>query len=287
MTDIIVITKEAYQRFLHHFGLPTGPQSKTLASMSSSVEYLSHLAHAFSAIPYENLTKILKMGVEKNPLTSRREPDEVIDDHIRFGTGGTCFSLTTTFYSIVKSAGWQAAPILADRSFGENTHSALLVWIDGRAHLLDPGYLIVNPIPLDITCSRVIKTSFNDLVLIPHTDSKKIDLCTEQNGERKYRLTFKTDPVDMGDFVKAWHGSFKNSMMRYPVVTRLVNDRQLYLQQDKLVERGRNFNQRRKLTQQESVIAIADKFGIDASIVRKALLMLQSQGESYGTTPIS
>ena len=42
----------------------------------------------------------------------------------------------------------RAEPILADRRYGDDTHSALVVWHEGKPHLLDPGYLIVRPLPL-------------------------------------------------------------------------------------------------------------------------------------------
>jgi len=83
-----------------------------------------------------------------NPRQARRLPREVLDDHRDFGTGGTCFSLTAALLHLIRALGYDAEPILADRRYGQNTHCALLLWIDGRPHLLDPGYLILDPVPL-------------------------------------------------------------------------------------------------------------------------------------------
>ncbi len=83
------------------------------------------------------------------------------------GSGGTCFSLTATLLALVRSLGLRAEPILADRPYGERTHSGLIVWIDDRAHLVDPGYLLTEPIPLEADLLIEKPTSFNTVILTP------------------------------------------------------------------------------------------------------------------------
>ena len=45
-------------------------------------------------------------------------PAEVLADHEQCGAGGTCFSLTAAFLHLVRSLGWKAEPLLADRRYG-------------------------------------------------------------------------------------------------------------------------------------------------------------------------
>ncbi len=274
---------QALDRFLEHFDLRRG---------SCSREFLSAVATAFSTLPYENLSKILRWSESGGSEGARRGPDEVISEHIRLGTGGTCFSLTATLLHILRGLGWRAEPILADRHYGADTHCALVVWIDGAPHLIDPGYLIVKPIPLDPDLLKSgaaedgagvrVRTSFNDVVLVPTGDGERIELHTEHRGQRSHRLTLKTGPVDAGTFLRAWDASFKWDMMRYPVLTRVSGDLHVYLQGQRLQRRGRTELRREELRAEEVASRIRSEFGLDATLVERAINVLKRQGEFGG-----
>ena len=166
-----------------------------LATEGDSRQQLAALAQAFSSLPYENLTKIVKNAESSSPASARRGPHEVLQDFRRWRSGGTCFSLTAALLHLVRSLGLPGEPILADRRYGVDTHCALLVWLDDRPHLLDPGYLIVEPVPLDATANDlVVPTRFNQLHLMPG-EADRIELHTAEQGNRRYRLTYKTSPV--------------------------------------------------------------------------------------------
>ena len=248
----------------------------------SSLEMLSNVARSFSYIPYENLTKIIKKDEIGDVSSARRNSREVIQGHIDYGTGGTCFALTDTFLNLVRQLNWQAEPILADRKYGENTHSALLVWIDDKPHILDPGYLIIKPIPINSKEETLITTSFNKLVLVPTNNGEKIDLYTIQQGNKTYRLTFKTSPADKSEFLKAWESSFDWDMMHYLVLTRVIDNMQVYMQDNKLQFRSLNNLQRTELDSMAQKERIHSDFGIDEKIINKAFQILKSQGDING-----
>ncbi len=245
-------------------------------------DVLRNVATAFAKLPYENLTKIIKENREQAAVRARRLPAEVLADHFQAGAGGTCFSLTATLLHLVRSLGWEAEPLLADRRYGENTHCALLVWINSRPHLLDPGYLILDPIPLDVGGETRIVTDFNELVLTPQDAGRRLDLATLAQGQRKYRLTFKTEPADPGEFLRAWDASFDWDMMRYPVLTRVQCGRQSYLQGSRFQTRDRAALQREEIPNRDLARRIAAEFGIDPRIVQGALEILHRKGEPYG-----
>jgi len=245
-------------------------------------ERLRDVATAFTHLPYENLTKIIKEDQEQAAIRSRRLPAEVLADHFRAGAGGTCFSLAATLLHLVRSLGWQAEPLLADRRYGENTHCALLVWIDGRPHLLDPGYLILDPIPLDVRSQTRIVTEFNELVLTPQTGGRRLDLATVAQGQRKHRLTFKTEPADPGEFLQAWDASFDWDMMRYPVLSRVRSGRQLYLQGGRFQVRDQQSVRREEIPGRQLAQQIAEAFDIAPAIIARALEILHRKGEPYG-----
>lgn len=258
-------------------------QAHRIDQAKPAVELLTEVARAFARLPYENLTKIIKDAEAGNVEEARRTPAEVLEDHEKLGAGGTCFSLTATLLHLVRALGWEAEPILADRRYGSDTHSALLVWIDGQPHLLDPGYLIVRPLPLPTAGEIVIPTPFNQLVLSTQDGGARVELRTVQENRRTYRLTFKTNPVDAGEFLRAWDQSFDADMMHYPVLARVTGDKQLYLQKQHFMVRAADGTQHAEVMPDQLVAEIARQFRIAPDLVARALSVLKRQGDLDGS----
>ena len=279
----------ALRRFLADFGVapPAG------ATEAARLVTLRQVVRAFSRLPYENLTKIIKYDACPNPESARRGAEEILSDHQSFGAGGTCFSLTALLLSLARGLGFRAEPLLADRRYGDDTHSALLVWFDEQPHLLDPGYLILDPLPLGPLSRGVdssfrgegqrIATVFNELVLIPRQNDR-LELHTVQGGQQTYRLTFKTGPADAGAFLNAWDASFGWDMMRYPLLTRVSSQRQLYLQGDRFQVRTDHGVERDRVSRDDLPDHVARTFGLAPELAKRALRVLDRQGERHGQT---
>jgi arylamine N-acetyltransferase len=237
------------------------------------------IAHAFSQIPYENLTKVLsKAHHQQDPL---RTPQIVLHDHGRFGAGGTCFSLTATLLSLVRSLGLRAEPILADRPYGQRTHSALLVWIDDVPHLVDPGFLLTEPIPIGIDQPIITPTSFNSVILTPAA-TDQLSLATDQQGKITHRLTFRTTPADAGEFLSAWRDSFQFDMMHYPLLTKVAGNRQLYLQGNRLQIRTKDHVSTERIPLDHLLATICSTFGLAPELAKQAIDHWHSQGDLHG-----
>ena len=256
----------------------------SIETAGQPVEVLTAMTRAFAELPFENLTKIIKDAAAGRAVDARRSPGEVLMDHWSLGTGGTCFALTATLLHLVRALGWQAEPILADRRYGADTHSALLVWIEGQPHLLDPGYLIVQPLPLPKAGEIRVATPFNQLALTAQGGEAKVELATLQQNNRTYRLTFKTNPVDAGEFLRAWDVSFEADMMRYPVLSRVVGDQQFYLQKRQMMIRRVEATERADVPPAKLAAEIARQFRIAPAIVAQALRVLERKGEMRGST---
>jgi len=247
-----------------------------------AVDLLTDVARAFSRLPFENLTKIIKDAEAGRAEDARRSPAEVLADHWALGAGGTCFALTSALLYLVRALGFSAEPILADRRYGADTHSGLLVWLDGKPHLLDPGYLIVKPLPLPSAGEVRIPTPFNQLILKATENGAKVELHTLQEKQIAYRLTFKTTPVDAGEFLRAWDVSFDADMMRYPVLSRVVGNQQIYLQKQHLLIRAAEKTQTEEVPLDRLIAEIARQFQIAPALVAKALTLLDRKGETRG-----
>ena len=101
---------------------------------------------------------------------------------------------------------------------------------------------------------------------------------------RTYRLTYKTSPVDEGEFLKAWDESFAWDMMRYPLLTRTVASKQIYLNGSRFQIRKYNSIERREILTEELVPKIATEFHIHPSLVARAVSILRDKGELGGKT---
>lgn len=266
-----------WERFRTRFGL---------ARNDTSLSALVAVSAAFASVPYENLTKIVRWAACGNPLAARRGPGQVLDDFHRYGAGGTCFALTAALLHLLRAAGWEADPILADRRYGANTHCALLARLEGTAYLLDPGYLILQPVPLrDDGRSQRIFTSFNHLEFAPSggcqsggslSGGNRWDLFTHEAACRRLRLTYKTAAAAEHEFLAAWDASFSWEMMQYPVLTRVDEAGQTYLRGTHLQRRTQQGVHHAEIPLEKLAATIVGEFGLAAEVVDQALRVLRS-----------
>jgi arylamine N-acetyltransferase len=254
--------------FADHFGIQPN---------CSPRELLGKVVTAFARLPYENITKIIKYAESGSPEKSRRYPEELINNHIDWGSGGTCFSLTSALRHLLRSLGWRAEYVLADRRYGQDTHCALLIWIDHVTHLLDPGFLILNPIPVP-TAEQGIETGFNRLIVAPEGRADRISLFTVRRNSKTYRLTYKVEPADEGQFFKAWDASFDWEMMQYPLLARTVASHQIYLNGSRLQVSEAESIQSREIAPDNLIARISEEFRIQPAVVARAVAVLKNGG---------
>ena len=250
---------------------------RRVAGEADDLALLEAAGRMFARFPYENLSKVLKdercAGVE----AALRGPREVIADHLRSGTGGTCFSLTAALLFVVRALGFEAEPLLADRRYGADTHCALAVRLARRRYLLDPGFLLVRPVPIG-EGRQLIATPYSDVLLEPVGEGRRLELHTRQNGSESHRLTFKTEPADAAAFLRAWRASFDWDMMRYPVLARVAGARQKYLQGRRLQTRSRDRVERAEIGADELAGRISHEFGVRGEVVAAALRVFARRG---------
>ena len=260
---LTISDKQLLKRFLDRFGIDSRADVNTL---------ITRVGSAFSHVPYENLTKIIKADAVVNPKSAMRYPDEVIGDYLRFGSGGTCFSLSAAIVAVYDALGINAHPILADRHYGADTHSAVIIFFGTQIFLIDPGYLLFTPVSIYNDKSSFIDTDTNSIELKPVKNGQKVELYTTYKRNRKLRLTYKIAPADAAQFARVWESSFAWEMMNYPVLTRRSAGAQHYLQGNKFAIYTNESSKRIVFDDNGAKAAvIASSFGIDSQIIKKAL----------------
>jgi arylamine N-acetyltransferase len=227
-----------------------------------SLEQVSTILNHFSSLPYENLSKIIKLNHNQDTHHFRM-PGEILSDHKRFNLGGTCFSLTFLLKSVLDYLGYETCIIMADMRAGENSHCALALKQDGKEYLLDPGYLISKPL-------EISPSDTNFPVFLTHdSETDRFSVWTPSGKQVKLRYTFAKVPTDMEDFQGHWERSFHWMTMHGICLSKRDETGFIYLHNHYLKREGSDLTYKGKF--QEEISAITKKyFNIPEEIVKKA-----------------
>lgn len=260
--------KGAGELFFDHFRIERG---------DPRLDLLRAVIAGYAEIPYENITKIISKFTVEDPDERLRKPDEVISGYIGSGTGGTCFSLTWCLGAILSGAGFKCYPVMADMKRA-NIHCALVVEMERKKYLVDPGYLLAEPV--ELSGSPVsLATPFGSVELRPR-GTASYDLFTVNGVDKKWRYRVRTVPVPQRLFIKYWKESFSLPMMNSIQLTRLTGSGHLYIRDHhlRMSREGRKINEN---IRREMETRIEREFGIPASLTGEAREHIERMKESW------
>jgi len=190
----------------------------------------------FKNLPYENITKIFRLSLE--PENRPRKLLTVFRDNEDLGSGGTCFSLTNSAVELFRQNHIPAWPIegkMARRSF---PHYAFICHYQGHHCFADPGYLIYEIISLPKNGASV---QFSNGVIdyrITNLENDQYALFQNNNDNYQEKYRFSLKPVSDSLFRQHWLESFE--AMHEIVLSRLLNDRFIYIHGNFVQIRTRN-----------------------------------------------
>jgi arylamine N-acetyltransferase len=239
----------------------------SLSADAPDLMQLKRIGAAFSHLPYENVTKILKEAGSSNIHQKLRKTDEVLSDHLRWNTGGTCFSLCNALLSILKNSGFEAFIAMGDMHYGANIHCVVVITLSEGRFLLDPGYLLHNPIQLpDSSFEQITKTPMN-IVVLENEGNENFSLFTIESSQRKWRYRFRAHPVSAEEFEAHWIHSFSLNSMEHLMMTRLDNGGRLYFRKNHLEHV--NESERTIFTKPEAS-DLSGLFGVPSDLISSA-----------------
>ncbi|MCF7823709.1 MAG: arylamine N-acetyltransferase [Candidatus Marinimicrobia bacterium] len=196
-----------------------------------SLTHIRAIAQYFSRLPYENVSKILKLGNQPH-VSVFRLPDEVIADHIAWHAGGTCFSLTYMLTGIFRVLGYDAHPLMCDLNWGNNNHSAVILNFSGQHFFVDPGYLIFKPLLLrEKTIQSKISTE-TGISLQFQAETRSYSLYTFRKQQFVRRYQFMAVPSSLDVFAEHWKASFDLPGMNNIILTQVSGYEMLFIQGD-------------------------------------------------------
>ncbi len=210
-------------------------ERNNLLDIKPDLTNLTKILYSFSKIPYENISKILKLNEGKGELDRLRLPEELYINYLENNLGGTCYSLTYFLWSILYHTGFESFPLIMDMKWAEAAHCGLAINIENKYYLTDPGYLISNPIPIvQEKTVHFIDYNYTGVELQYNFESNQYFLYTFNKKERKFRYSFIFNPVSLEDFIFYWKNSFYQKSMRHICLTKvdLKNKGRIYIRND-------------------------------------------------------
>lgn len=252
------------------------------------------LCNQISNITYENLTKIIRLEQTGSATGARKLDDSDQNDIDSWMGGGTCFSMTWHLYQTLSDMGFKPRLVMGHKRKERNIHCALILPdpdadsavtpLSSNEFLLDPGYLIFDPLPMPLpqpfgTGEAFFPLSPNCVRLVrPTMDS--MELWTGGAGApMKLRFEYPVEGVSVDEFKHHWNESFYREMMTYPVLNRLDREKgvQYYYQKGNLVVRNATGSQMTKIAPADRVQTLSDIFKLSPDIIEKALRILEKK----------
>ncbi len=253
-----------------------------IGEQGDKLSLIRAILRGFSRIPYENLSKIIKL-YRSGP--NIRLPTEVMEDHIASGLGGTCFSLTFLLQAVLERYGLPSYPVMAEMRAGRNVHCCLVVRVGERKYLLDPGYLLHTPLELDRTKSQTFDVGFSSVGLKFDPKGHYYDLYTLNQEGEKWRYRFHDLPTPPQDFLKYWRSSFRWKGMRGIYLTRFTEEGLYYLHNDFMRRTTPQGKKNYRLKGEDSVVE--EIFGIKRELLEEAKEVLRRGRELCNGRAIS
>ncbi len=241
---------------------------------------LSCITRDFAKLPYENLSKIIKLGLDRPNIQMLRLPGEVMEGHEKNRLGGTCFSLSFLLHTVLSYYDFDSYIVMADMRSGRNIHCALVVTLPQGKFLVDPGYLVNKPVPLTNQGGRLYRSRSSGLELIVNQQYGLVEVYSFTGKERKWRYSFFDQPVSGDIFLDHWLHSFTLNSMNNICLTRVDEESMIYIHRTFMREtRGeekKNYNIRRNLK-----TVVRQRFGIEKQFIEEALETLVLRRERF------
>ena len=273
------------------------------------------LCNQLSNITYENLTKIIRLEQTGSATGARMLDDSDQNDIDSWMGGGTCFSMTWHLYQTLTDMGFKPRLVMGHKRKERNIHCALILpdpdsslttnhqplttplsseiplgatvgrdLIAQSSYLLDPGYLIFDPLPMPLPQPFGTGEAFFPLapncVRLVRPTLESMELWTGGAGApMKLRFEYPVEGVSVEEFKHHWNESFYREMMTYPVLNRLDREKgvQYYYQKGNLVVRNATGSQMTKIAPADRVQTLSDIFKLSPDIIEKALNILEKR----------
>ncbi len=266
------LSGETTLRVLSYLGLE--------ASLPTS-DYLETLiARHVRRVPWESVSRIVKRANTAETEDCPRWPDQFWHSAIEHGTGGTCFESNLAFFTLLRTLGFEGYLTVNDMHDHVGVHTAIIILIDGQKWLVDVGYPVYAPLPLNLAQITVRETPLFNYTIIPRGENHyDIERAPHPSS---YCFTLIDQPISHEDYCAATTRDYGENglFLDKAIVSKVINNQlwrfnsaepPYHLQQ---FFGGQRVN---TVIEGDAASILSAHFGIDALLVREALSILGNQ----------
>jgi arylamine N-acetyltransferase len=247
--------------------------------------YLQELITSYcSNIPWESLSKIIKKNAYTNPADCLRLADEFWTSAILHGTGGTCYESNWAFFCFLQNLGFEGYLTINKITDKSSVHSAIIVKINNKKYIVDIGYPVYAPIPINegaITIINTYQSTYRSTFIAPN------EYIIENFPHPQPYLYHLTDiPVTTKDYLKIARldygekGLFADRIIIRKIINRLPT--RFYSEDIPYnIHTLQNGSKLKTFINEEHLIPALNKhFNLDMEIITKAFSVLKKRTQN-------
>lgn len=201
----------------------------------NNIEILNNILLEIKTIPYENITKIFRLV-----LSSENRPRNfslLLKENKELFRGGTCFSLSNTIMQLLRNNNISANAIIGEMERETFPHFFVIININDEKYIVDPGFMIYEPVKL--TKKEVIKFSTSiTKYLLKYNNEKHYELYSIKNSKKKFRYKFSESCITDEKFKEYWIRSF--DYLNKIVASRIINNKHIFISGEYVQIRQKN-----------------------------------------------
>jgi hypothetical protein len=254
-------------------------ESLDLSRARPGVGFLAALFARFNArVPFESASKIVRNAEVAGQAGKPRRPEVFWADHLRQGTGGTCFARTAAFATLLAGLGFRARHILGCvRRRGD--HAALMVETPEGESIVDVGF----PLPAILPArAGAVATPIGELAVSEEPSGFRV-VFRDGVPEGPRSVEVLSAPVDDQLFERMWRRTFHRGtrFLRGVRLRRDLENRVVSFSEGEI--RVDDLHSRLRLPLGGAhVETLANLFGIDAEVLSRALALCPSRSAAGG-----
>jgi arylamine N-acetyltransferase len=240
-----------------------------------NLQFLQRLVGAYvRTVPWDSASRIVKRATFDDLQACSRWPAEFWQDSLQHGTGGTCFESNFAFSALLHGLGYEGYLTINNMNESIGCHTAIIVLLEGHRWLVDVGFPIYIPVPIDPSGLTQGDASFQRYTVRPvGPDRYQIE---RQPHPNPYTFTLIDQPVSLAEYRRAMTADYgPDGHFLQRVIVHKILDEQMWRfnsserpPQLTCFAGGERFD---TIIQGDAATAVAAKFDIDELVVRRAL----------------
>lgn len=263
------------------------PPALALADVQSILTYLgcvggapnlamlATLVHAYvRRVPWESAFRIARKHEDANVLA--RLPDEFWKDALTRGGGGTCFESNLAFFALLRALGFDGYLTVNNMQESIGCHTAIVVFLDGKAYLTDVGIPLHRPLLLSSERVTRSRSLFHEYIARPETDARYTIERTRH--PKRYIFTLIDKPVDVADYIAASNADYGASglFLDRVIINKVIDNVAWRFSSAETPYRLERFGadgsrQISPLVEDSLVATLAAHFAMDGGVIERAL----------------